>query len=322
MKFTKTLKSMALAAVLSMGLGGIASANTVVFDNVIAPNIPSTIDLKFRDFDMGTVYNFTEPGQVFEDTGDDTNDNDINNPANILAGATGAEVGSEGLEDTWGIAKVQNIFLPAGSFTADWNDGDLDRELTIIFYNAVDFHTVLSADGTQQTTSSAGMIIDIYEAPSADADAFDAELGSGGRTGLDSYTTVTDGDLVLRLVSEAGHIVSPGGLDTEVLTNFNPNSVGQAGDGQGFFSVVGGLWAGAFDTNIFTPLDDAYNAADLKIQFTTFSNPSVTGQDPIGDWLVTSDDPATAFVIPLPGAASMGFGLMGLVAIARKRRSA
>ncbi|QNN20928.1 hypothetical protein HED60_01130 [Planctomycetales bacterium ZRK34] len=315
MKFTKTLKSMAFAAVLSMGLGGVASANTVIFDDAIAPALPSTITLKFRNYDMGTVYNYSG-GATLEDTGNAANANDINNPLNITQQAIGAQVGSGGLEDTWGIADVRELFMPSNADDPVWSSGDLDRELTIMFYNAVDFIT--STDGTSQYTSSKGMIIDIYESDSV-VGAYDSSGGSANRTGLDSYNTVTDGTLVLRLMSEAGHLgastVNPGGLDSEVITAFNPTASGEAGEGQGFFSVVGGAWANAFDSDIFAPAAQGYNAADIKIQFTTFSTTTA-------DWLVSSEDPATGYVVPLPGAASMGFGLMGLVGLARKRRSA
>ncbi|QNN24371.1 LEPR-XLL domain-containing protein [Planctomycetales bacterium ZRK34] len=280
--------------------------STIVFDDYIAPNLDSSIKFKTTGRAMETLYDFSN-GSTYEDTGDPANINDINNPSNIAQQAPGAmDTGTDGLEDYWGIAKVVTFYMPGYSSSLTWHDGLGDRELTIFVYNAVDFYTTSGDFYTQ--TSSAGMIVDIYESDTLGDDRSDFSLGSSGRTGMSSYDTITDGELVLRLQSEAGHInTAPGGLETEFYTRYYPTSTGIAGAGHGYFSVIGGAWAEAFDTDTYAPLDSSYNTADTLFAFTTDSSTT--------EWTISTDDPIFGYVASPSEPASASLASYQLVQV-------
>ena len=296
MKFTKTLKSMAMAAVFSvgaMGFGNNAQADTL--SEFILGNGGGDLAFKYVNRDMGTIYDFTN-GTTYSDTGDPMDDLDINNPDNIASQALGAATINGIEEDTWGIANVTTLDV-GDDGSGEWFPGVSNgKYLTIMFWGGYDIET--SVDGDIQRTFSVNVHMDIYESDAAP----DLTLGSSGRTGDTTYTGITDGNLVLSLESTGGFFAD--NLFGEFLSNFNLTATNGdvAGDGQAYFSVTGGAWAANFDTDTY--VNGAAGTADVYVRFTTDINDPVSASD---DWLVTSDDPARAYVVPLPGAASMGF---------------
>lgn len=297
MKLSKMIKTLAFGACIGTGL--ISNANAGILD-VIKSSGDANIVLTYFNRDMGTTYNFNAIGDTYTDTGNAANANDINNPLNIMQQATG----SIGDEDTWGVAYV-TVIDANDNGTPDYVFGAGGEFLTIMFHGGHDTSTTLasatvnSVTAPFQITATAGVVMDVYLTTTNPFTAGQfAPNGSADRSG-NTYANVTTGTKVLSLTSDS------------FQTFFNAST---SGTGNAFFSVDAGnsdaTWASLFDTN-----KQNGGLSDLHVQFTTnIPAPS--------DWLVTSNDPARGFIAPLPGAASMGFGLLGLIGLGRKRRAA
>lgn len=268
--------------------------------------------IKLFNFDMGTVYAPLAGGVGSSVTGEAA--------LNALpqAGATGAI----GAEDSWGIAKVEGIFDAFGGRI--WSESGKGAELTIMFYGAKDFFVEQTSVGSQEIGST-GMHIDLYLQAFGDAGftSYNPLLGSSGRTTASTYTTVTDGTLILSTVSTPGFIFAPGtfgGAATEFRSNFN---AGSGGLGETYLDVTGGAMATSFDTNGVSSIFNS--GADLFAQFTTAiyrDNPS-SGTD---DWLVSSQDPVVGHLAAVPEPSTYGLfaagALFGLVAVRRMKKRA
>ena len=288
--------------------------------------------INFGDFDMGSTYTpFTvgdAKGFGQGGTGTQTIPGGIATlDAAESAGATGAVsvqttvngvgqgAGTVGPEDSWGIARVSQITDLANNVV--WSEAGKNAQLTVMFYGEKDFYIKQLAGGFQEI-NGVGLHTDLYlQSHGVGFTAFDSTLGSGGRTGLSSYTNVTDGALILSTVSTPGFIHDTGilgGPTTEFLSNYNATS---GGTGQAYLSVTGGSMASAFNTNGFiSPYNS--NTADLFAQFTTnaFAGSSVN------NWLVSSQDPVIGNFAPVPEPSTYGLAAAGALAgiIALRRR--
>jgi len=315
MKSFNKLFALAIVALMTVA-GSNAFAASVILDSFILPSGGKELRIKYTNFDMGVVY------------GNDTTGTTASGEAAVDSWATGqtGATGAVGDEDTWGIFKVSDLLLDDVSATSPvWQDGDGGVELVGMFFGLTDIF-VEQTDTTEHLIQSAGGTFILFEQA---AGTFNELLGSGGRTALDMYTTVTDGgNRVLKFDTAAGHLdlaSDNGGIDAEFEVTFNNGNT--EGDGTTYGHVdrsdTDDEWADFLDTNAFGNAIQAANGvnpADLLVQFDTFPyNDNQTVET--DDWLVTSDDPVRGRIIPLPGAASMGFGLMGLLAVARKRRN-
>jgi hypothetical protein len=286
------------------------------------------VEIKYNNFDMGTVYD-VEDG-VYGGAGSTSADPKVAAGVSTLDGLNSfPATGAFGSEDSWGIARIVSIEDSLG-ITSLYTAGQFGTEMTVMFYGIEDYY--LDSNSDRQITNGTGMVLDIYVGSSA-ANTFDSTLGSGGRTAFDQYTTVTDGELVLRLVSIGGHINigdAEGGADAEFRSLFRPAN--NTGDGQAFLAVVGGSWASYFDSNVFDGTDPLfssayaanqalglnYDPADAFLKFETFPTT-------VGDWLVRSNDPLRLQIIdPIPEPLTASLGLMGLgallVSATRRRR--
>lgn len=90
----------------------------------------------------------------------------------------------------------------------------------------------------------------------------------------------------------------------------------QTGKGSGFLSVTGGTEGPKFDTNGFTfanhPAADIFLVTDITQCTNTVGGCS-------NGWPVTSQDPALARRVPMPGTLLLlGLGLLGLALVARR----
>lgn len=268
--------------------------------------------IKLFNFDMGTVYAPLAGGVGSSVTGEAALD------ALPQAPATGALLG----EDSWGIAKVEGIFDSFGGRI--WSEAGKGQELTIMFYGAKDFFVQQTSASTQEIGST-GMQIDLYlqTIGGPGYTAYNPLLGSSGRTGFSSYTTVTDGTLILSTISTPGFIYADGtfgGSATEFRSSFN---AGSGGLGETYLDVTGGSMMNEFNTNSVSSIFNS--GADLFAQFTTAiyrDNPS-SGTD---DWLVSSQDPVTGNLAAIPEPSTYGLfaagALVGLVALRRMKKRA
>jgi hypothetical protein len=225
-----------------------------------------------------------------------------------------AQPASSTNEDGWGIARIISITDLDGSVI--WSETVKNAQLTIMFYGLKDFF-VNQTTATSQTIDGVGMHVDLYYQSKTDGayTQYNPLLGSGGRTGATSYSTVTDGEMILSAVSVPGFIHDDGtlgGKATEFESKFNATS---GGDGEMYMSVTGGTRASEFDNNDFDAPYIAGQTADLFGQFTTALSSTA-------DWLARSNDPIVGSFQPVPEPSTYGLAgaalLSGIVAFRRR----
>jgi len=294
------------------------------------------IVIKIGDQDMGTIYPDSGYPQGFSWVGGSPSPDLISGiqAMNLFKTTTGQATAAQSvtivdpttghsittLEDSWGIAKVTGIYKADGVSTL-WLPGSTDgSELTVMFWGEVDFYAQ-SFNGVSYM-SGVNMHYAVYQDFTPD---YSGAAGSAGRTAIDQYTTVTDGTKVLEGKSRAGFLYADtgkysgaGGSTTEFASQFDFGSL--TGNGSAYVDVTGGTDQVQFDTNtFFTPASGANgipDGADMKFQFTT--DPSFTW--PGTDWLVGSNDPIKADVIPEPlTMLGVFLGVSGLGGYLRRR---
>lgn len=327
-KFTK----IALGATLALSVASNKS-DAVLFQDIA----PGALVFKLANFDEGTLYNTqtlnTELGVS-------------NNPAAgapLLDAATALQAGNafniapsgNGLEDSWGIAFITQIFYANDLVTPIWDATVDNQQLTAIFYGAQDYYLKQLGVGTglqnSQVIASTGLMVDLYldNTLSPGFTTFDQSLGPGARTGAASYPGVTDsnvfGSPVLTTRSTAGFLRGAGDLGgqaTELETVFNGDSANAAGSGAAFLSVaptLGGVGSlnSIYDNNSFDAPHILGNTADFSIQFTTTTDGS-------GPWLLSSQDPIRTEVIStsVPEPATGIAALACMMPLLSRRRKA
>jgi hypothetical protein len=104
-----------------------------------------------------------------------------------------------GVEDAWGIFQVNSIDSLSPSLTNVFTE-NLGTEYWGMFYNSVDQSTTDLGGGNFAFTAT-GLRLDIYEVAVADGGdaAFNAVVNQGiaGRTGLDSFSGISDAGLLV-----------------------------------------------------------------------------------------------------------------------------
>ncbi|PAW65999.1 MAG: hypothetical protein B9S34_09105 [Opitutia bacterium Tous-C1TDCM] len=338
-----------------IGNHGVAAAAALLAGMIMAPAAQAQLTLRYEEnfgthlagdafsgqfrinlqnFDMGTIYPTlgapgTAAGFGANGTGPQTVAGGVStlNAAQAI-GTTGAQnvptvvngvaqPGSSGPEDSWGIARIISITDLDGGIV--WSEAGKNQQITTFFYGEKDFYVNQLANGFQQI-HGVGLRVDLYLQDKTDPGytAYDPLLGSLGRTGPSTYTSVTDGSLILSTVSAAGFINDAGtlgGLATEFISVFNASSGGTA---QAYLSVTGGTEAARFNTNFYSSTFIPGATADLFSQFTTVISTSAS------DWLVRSNDPVTGNFVPVPEPSTYGMAaaaaLVGVVVLRRRAR--
>jgi hypothetical protein len=281
------------------------------------------IQIKAVNYDTGTLYNpitvgtsvgFGVGGGAASVAAGETA---LNAPAGILRPILSGNPAAT--EDSWGIVRITNIQATAsdGVLRDIYNSALAPVELTAMFWGVRDFYlTQVSAGsglpGGGQIIDGTNLRVDIYSDPSKN---FNQTLGPGGRTGISSYPTVTDGTLELSLLSTPGFINANGTLGG-AATEFESNT---ANVGYAALNVIGGASAAQFNTNAVgfggssgaSFLPGVAGSSSMDIWFSFTSTQGVNG------WDITSNDPMLANIatgVPDSGSALLMFalGLAGL----------
>jgi hypothetical protein len=290
------------------------------------------IVVKAFNYDTGTLYNGIPVGTSIGYSGSPGagvagGEATLNLPANVFRPALNAMPATE---DSWGVVKITQIqaFASDGTLQSIYNLDNSTFELTAMFWGIRDFHLTQVSPGSGsafagQVIDGVGMRVDIYSDPSKN---FNQTAGPGGRGGVSTYNTATDGTLELSLLSTPGFI-NANGTFGGTATEFQSNT---ADVGNAALNVIGGASAAQFDTNGIgfggtsgaglVPGMAGQTTTDIWFAFT--SSPGTNG------WDVNSNDPMLANIstgqVPDSGSTlvMLGMGLVGLGLGYRLRRKA
>ena len=317
----RTLK-LCITAVVCLGIA--SSAMAISYRPAYA-GYSGPVKWNIQNWDMGPIYTVTPPV-----SGSDTyvGEGTLDGLSQIAPPGT-----KYGDEDLWGIFKVEQIIKDDGSGDVLWNDGDQTLELVGMFYGGTDNALVQHSDGSQEIIAS-GVNVYAVEQASGTLSTAARAAGSSGRIDADSFKGIgTDAagvavphTVVLELVTVVG--APDGGTGStanEFYADFTPS--GNTGSGQGiaYLDVVGGTWQ--YLPPYSYEVDDTYwgvTDADMQFLWTSSPNPQNPGQNPFGDWTVTTDDPWQGYaIVPEPVTMISLFGAFAaLGGYVRRRRRA
>jgi hypothetical protein len=283
------------------------------------------IVVKAFNYDTGTLYNGIPVGTSIGYTGNPggtaAGEATLNLPANVFRPALNANPAiPAATEDSWGVFKITQIqaYASNGTLQSIYNLDSSTFELTGMFWGIRDFHLTQVSPGSGsafagQVIDGTGMRLDIYSDPLKD---FNQTAGPGGRTGVSTYNTATNGTLELSLLSTPGFINANGTFGGSA-TEFQSNT---ADVGTAALNVIGGASAAQFNTNgigfggssgagLVPGVVPGQSTADIWLSFTSI--PGTNG------WDVNSNDPMVANIatgVPDSGSALLMFamGLAGL----------
>lgn len=231
--------------------------------------------------------------------------------------AGGAVTFADTFEDTWAIGLIDNIKITGGATIYD-SSAPGAKELTFMA-SGFDDNIIIEPTLSEVRVFSLGGSIQIYK---DGAKNFDSSLGMAGRTGFESFLTVTDGSLWLDMDARADATAIPGFTHTldGSFTFTSAIGFGQ-GDSDVLMDVVGGSQALVYDTNT-KPL-----GTDMVVSLEVLLNisPDVGG---VSDGHLASNafpfrggGSAEADVIPEPTTvALLGIGLLGMIGVAGRKR--
>lgn len=272
--------------------------------------------INLQNFDMGSTYPDLAVGASVGFGQGGASANRAAGTAALNGIQVAPATGRVGAEDTWGIARILTITDAAGAVI--WSEPVKNAQITAMFYGEQDFYVQQLANGFQHI-NGVGLNVDFYFQSKAvpTYTAYNPLLGSAGRTGLDTYTSVTDGQQFLRTTSTGGFLHPAGtlgGLTAEFLSVYNATS---GGTGQTYLNVIGGTDAAQFNTNGYVSPFGTGNTADLFAAFTT--TPTT-----VSNWLVASNDPISGNLASVPDGGStllmLGAGLI-LLGLRQQRKN-
>jgi len=290
-------------ALLSLGLV-FTTSQALAFS--LAGGYLGPVKFKISDWSYGTTYTPVPGGwnPSWDNTG-----------TVVISDSTYGQAATYPGEDAWGIAKITSIEDLVGNQL--WSDISAPEQLTIIYYG-IDDDYVAASGGGFNVKSVAGFL-DVYIQSKADPlyTAFDPTSGPGGRTGIASYPTVTDGSIFLSGMFVPGVQFGDGSILNDHITYnniFDPSAAFYQALGSFYISLTGGAYQGMFDSDYFTLVSDSgvTSSADLLTSFRGYV-PGSYG------WLVDSEDPAFGYAVPEPTSMTLLIvGMLGLVTLRRK----
>ena len=262
----------------------------------------SPVEMDLVDlYDWGRLYDFNISTNAWDPI--TQNPYDLTLGTSIPAGST---IGyADGLEDSWGIAQVDQILLGSGGPSIFDKDLPGSPEITIFFWGFDDDYMGFPDALNKVSIGSVGGRVEVWQDVSPD---YNPALGIAGRSlpaDGSHYDTVTDdGTLLLDLVP-----VAQNAFGHTLVSDFNFNTF--TGGGDMFLNIAGGTWASAYDTN--TQLF----GSDLLFSYEVRDNVGPI----VANWTVKGGGSVYGDVIPEPASMTMfGIGLMGLVGALKKKK--
>ena len=295
MRSLKVVLALALVAALAQ------SASAVSFGGYVGK-----IQMKFRNYDVGTLYTLG-PGPAGPFIGQGLVNGLPQTPP----------PGAAPFEDGWGIFRITEIWGTSdGGLTFEvplWSNATASTELTGMFWGERDTYVLQYIDPaslvTKQAIHGVGLHVAVFE---DSAKNFNPAPGPLSRaTPFPVYPTVTDGSLIWTVNSVPGW--DAGFPTDEFFTVFTP------GAAPGAVNAQGGFWGtmGSVPTWGLGPSNNQLDIPNLVDVMFGFDGRASTG------WMVISNDPVEATVVPEPltmlGVLASVGGIAGYI---RKRRLA
>jgi len=290
-------------AALVLALTGVVSAVTV-------PSIPGgPIRFKYSNWDMGTKY--TNPAEWPVDGGEAAMNALTQTPA----------PGAVGNEDAWFVFRVTDMWDNWQGGNNFFNDGDNGTEIVGIGFGLVDVGI-----GSNGSVLSVGYEIKIYAQPFG---TFNELLGSGGRTGLSTYTSI--GGVGSVLLWDAVSVSDPN-FGLPPLESFGTpptyeHVAASTGRSDMYLNGIGGLWGDGVLGNgelIDSTFKDFYSGLNvvqdvhIKSSVVDYIPQPGVGTD---NWDFFSEDPGRGtLVVPEPVTMiGLLFGAAGVGGYLRRR---